>query len=760
MNNANESNNGANTAAEQQLQNNSQQRQNPVASQRAQNLTRRGLNMATGGAWDKLKKAPIVGNAAKKAEDKLANRLGNGRLGKGPHPSNPGGNRLSNPENHQKPDLGVQPPNTKNDPKDPKSGDVGSRNLRKSIVNKATNFLNNRKNKKNKDKKGENKGDNKDNKEEEKKDETSSDDSNSSDDEKENSSPLDEVSDKAKKIKRTILIVKIVSIGMIILVIFSLILSLIMAITGVNIAESIPFMGPGTYGSDSFQSSYKEGTEEYKNEIAYYEKLKQIKKEYDKSHSDELDTSYIHAILLYKYYNEESQEQNAEGEYIPIDYAKMKDEVDTYYDIMKSSSGSKGIDYEINGKLYNSLKNSPEFRVYYKSILLNKRIDELLGEIWTLAEEMGKIEDVDNTTITGETTVSSGNNSSPVSINEYLSDSIYATSTSLSNPEKIKALTIAYSTNIVSENKNLTVNSSGALATNETCSIKNGCSYDSSDKLVSGGGNRSSKNVYFYDGKYYYKKPLTTSEQSELNKTINSVFGNVLVTSSGTYPELSISKLDGYGDGDYKTILKNAYGDYSYKNVGENSYIAEGFFNGVNNILTTVKAYDQKDYPSSRFCGTKGLTIGGSGCGVTAMAMVASTYENNNKYDPLYMNEEARKRGLCGSTGTSQAFFSKEASVLKYKYLGGSKYNKTLLNSVLKHLSQGHLVVVRMGSGHFTSGGHYMVLSGVNPENGKVYVNDPNNKSNKKYRKTGNGWYSFNDIIVKEAYNFYIIWKG
>ena len=97
---------------------------------------------------------------------------------------------------------------------------------------------------------------------------------------------------------------------------------------------------------------------------------------------------------------------------------------------------------------------------------------------------------------------------------------------------------------------------------------------------------------------------------------------------------------------------------------------------------------------------------------------------------------------------------------MNYKYASGTKYNKTILNSTLKHLAQGDLVVVRMGAGHFTGGGHYMVLGGVDPETKKVYVYDPNNKSNSGYRKTGNGWYSFNDIIVKEAYNFYVIWKG
>jgi hypothetical protein len=64
-----------------------------------------------------------------------------------------------------------------------------------------------------------------------------------------------------------------------------------------------------------------------------------------------------------------------------------------------------------------------------------------------------------------------------------------------------------------------------------------------------------------------------------------------------------------------------------------------------------------------------------------------------------------------------------------------------------------------MHNGKFTSKGHYIVLGGVDPETKKVYVYDPNNRSNKSNRNTGNGWYSFNDVIVKEAWNFYIVWQ-
>ena len=145
------------------------------------------------------------------------------------------------------------------------------------------------------------------------------------------------------------------------------------------------------------------------------------------------------------------------------------------------------------------------------------------------------------------------------------------------------------------------------------------------------------------------------------------------------------------------------------------------------------------------------------------MAMVVSTIENSNKYDPIYMMKRAHSSGYCGKgiSGTSPSFFQKESSSMKYKYLRVSKRKKTDLNLVLSHLSQGHLVITHMKSGHFTSGGHYMVLGGIDPATKKVYVYDPNNASNVKYRNSGNGWYSFNDIIVKESFNyFYIVWKG
>ncbi len=572
----------------------------------------------------------------------------------------------------------------------------------------------------------------------------------------------------AKRAKR--FVVKILLIGAAIVFGFLVVIAFIAGIFGVDIVSSFPAMNVSSYGTDQFESVYDKDSEEYKEETAYYEKIQEIQKNHLDTYKEELKFGYLHAALIYINYTTEPEDEKK-----PIDYKKMTDMADTIYDLMKPSDSTKEADFEINGEIYNNLKNSSEFKEYYKELLKKEPIDEVLAEIFEFGKSINEVDNRDETVLTNETKVTvpvSSSNDKPtatqivtkkLTINEYIADSIYASTSDVSNAEMVKAYTITYSTNIVSENKKLSINSSTASASNALCSTKEGCSYDSNGNLVNGPGERSNKNDIYYNGGYYYKTPLSSSEQANLTKNINSVFGNVLVNQDGTYPSLDSETLGGLGEGDYKTILQDAYGDLKTKNVGENSYILDGSY-GTEKVLTPVIFYDQKDYPGYSFCGLKGSTIAGSGCGVTSMAIVASTYENDRKYSPIYMNAEATKMRMCGGgdIGTKQAFFGKEANAMGYKFASGTKYNKSFLNLVLKHLSQGHLVIVNVKKGIFTSGGHYMVLGGVDPDTQKVYVYDPNNRTNKSisYRKSGNGWYSFNDVIVKEGYSFFIIWKG
>ena len=721
---------------------------NDVTEQRLQSLSNRNLSVSTNGFSNRNRNVSLS-SGSRRVGNNGNDKLGNSRLIQ----------RINNSQNHQRPNLGVNTnrngDNLQDNPiKNGKNNDVGSQKLRKSIANKTRNIFknNNRKKENNASSVSDNNSD------------TSTNNNQKNTDNPSNSNIFGSGGFKVR------LKIKIILYSVVFVILLLIFLAFLLVVFGVDITQSIPAVSPTTYGTEDFTPTFKEGTNEYKAEINYYKKLKEVSDSYAKNHSEELKTNYIHAVLIYLYYQVDMGEVSEKGDDIPIDYNKMTNMVDIIVSLMMPSDSSKTIDYEKNGEFYNNLKNSSEFKNYYKKLLQEKNINDVIDNIFDFAKSLDEITYKDDTVVTKETTVSvektettngkTTKTTKTISMNDYIADSIYANSSTLSS-EMIKAYTIAYSTNIVSQNKKLTIDSNTASASNSLCSVKDGCSYDTNGNLVSGGGSQSSKNTTFYNGKYYYKTPLTSSSLSSLNSNINSVYGNVLVNSDGTYPTLDINKINGLGDGDYKSILNNSYGSYTIKNIGEDSYILDGSY-GSEKVITDVIFYDQGNYASTGFCGKKNETIKSSGCGVTSMAMIVSTYENSKKYDPVYMMKEAKKTGYCGGgiVGTSQGFFKKEANTMKYKYLYASKYNKKDLNNVLKHLSNHHLIIAHMSPGHFTGGGHYIVLGGVDPSTKKVYVYDPNHKSNSSWRKTGNGWYSFNDIIVKESWGFYIVWKG
>lgn len=657
-------------------------------------------------------------------------------------------------QNHQRPNLGVP---TKSDSSNangaiksnpggiPKS-DVGSRNLRSSLANKASKALKNRKKKKNND---------------------SSDASSSSDNKNDNVTESNgdnsetSVKDDLKVLRKRIRMIKIISIGLGLFAFVFFLLAIAQIISGGSALQYTPVDTSHSYGTDEFEPLTDKDSSYHNDEINFYKKLKELD-------DGSININYVNALVTSVYYEDdfeltdEELLENTGG----FDFVKMTEMAEKFAKIIKDIDSD---DYAINGEIFNELINNSTFRDYYKDVVKTSTYNEVLIRVFEMAQDLDASEIIDDTAITQETKVTiietmdetlSKPEKKTLSMNEYLADSIYAASNSLENSEVVKAYTVALSTNIVAQNKKLSIDSSTATASNDLCSVTLGCSYDENDNLVSGGSDQSSKNSIFYNGDYYYKRPLGSTEITNLNSAVNSVFGNVLVNSDGTYPVLDIGKINGLGDG-YKAILNGSYGNLTYKNVGEDSYILDGSY-GTEKVQTSVTFYDQNDYGSYNFCGKKKETIKTSGCGTTSMAIIVSTYENNSKYDPVMMMGEARKTGYCGGgiTGTSPGFFKKEANTMKYKYYKASKYSKKDLNFVLKNLSEGNLVIAHMGPGHFTSGGHYMVLGGVDPSTKKVYVYDPYNKVNKSYRKTGNGWYSFNNIIVKEAWNFYVIWKG
>lgn len=132
----------------------------------------------------------------------------------------------------------------------------------------------------------------------------------------------------------------------------------------------------------------------------------------------------------------------------------------------------------------------------------------------------------------------------------------------------------------------------------------------------------------------------------------------------------------------------------------------------------TDEAWAEKKYGSDR--------LGGYGCGPVAMAMVVSSLTESDM-DPVLMAQHcvdhgywAKKHGsyLSIVPGTAEDFGLTCTPLLP---------EETDADLVLQYLLSGSLVVALMGPGHFTNGGHFIVLHGATLD-GSVLVADPANR--------------------------------
>ena len=132
-------------------------------------------------------------------------------------------------------------------------------------------------------------------------------------------------------------------------------------------------------------------------------------------------------------------------------------------------------------------------------------------------------------------------------------------------------------------------------------------------------------------------------------------------------------------------------------------------------------------------------TIGASGCGPTAMAMVLATWADP-KVTPKTECDWALKHGYkAPHSGTYYGYFEPAGKRygLKVRRLN---YSNTYGNSgsvyhtqAKEALEQGHLVIACMGKGTWTSSGHYVLVYGL--EGNTIYINDP--ASTKAHRVRG-----------------------
>lgn len=130
--------------------------------------------------------------------------------------------------------------------------------------------------------------------------------------------------------------------------------------------------------------------------------------------------------------------------------------------------------------------------------------------------------------------------------------------------------------------------------------------------------------------------------------------------------------------------------------------------------------------------------IGTHGCGPSCMAMVVSTLTGET-VEPPAMAQWAYENGYCcAGNGSYHSLIPGAAANWGLPVQGGLSGQ-----DIVDALSEGRLVVALMAKGHFTSGGHFIVLRGVTAE-GKILVADPASPG-----RSGQEWEL--SLIVNEA---------
>lgn len=132
-----------------------------------------------------------------------------------------------------------------------------------------------------------------------------------------------------------------------------------------------------------------------------------------------------------------------------------------------------------------------------------------------------------------------------------------------------------------------------------------------------------------------------------------------------------------------------------------------------------VMYYNQLDERWADIMYGNSSTIGQAGCGPTSMAIVISTL-TGEPHDPVELARWSAANGhRCEGNGSYHSLIPAAAAAY------GLNCDRNLdAQGIVNALSSGKLVVVIMSKGHFTRGGHFIVLRGVTGE-GKILVADP-----------------------------------
>ena len=137
-----------------------------------------------------------------------------------------------------------------------------------------------------------------------------------------------------------------------------------------------------------------------------------------------------------------------------------------------------------------------------------------------------------------------------------------------------------------------------------------------------------------------------------------------------------------------------------------------------------IKYYSQRDYGNVLY-GKTG-TIATSGCGPTCLAMIIDSLTNANMGVIAVANWAVSQGYRVEGQGSAWDLFEIGPTYFGLKVNPINKYDA---EGLVKALERGNPVAMICHRGDFTSGGHFIVLTGITRD-GMITVNDPNSMTN------------------------------
>lgn len=213
------------------------------------------------------------------------------------------------------------------------------------------------------------------------------------------------------------------------------------------------------------------------------------------------------------------------------------------------------------------------------------------------------------------------------------------------------------------------------------------------------------------EGPYTYEDGSISGEGNDADNEADTFQGSINMFIRNLWDSMETEFENGLNSRNDTSVL------YDIKNLSSS--------NSNSNPSTSVSGfvqYYQGDYADVSYGSSN---IANCGCGPTAFAMVASTILKK-QITP------ADAISWCGNTyyvfpdkGTSWAYFP---AAKNHFNLPGTMTTTSSIDEVADALKSGALVISSQSAGLFTSGGHFIVLAGIDSNDG-ITVKDPNKRN-------------------------------